>query len=380
MKRFILLVLLICLVNVARTQVNPLYMFISLLPVDINSKTGGMGETSVALTNKSYFTGPYQNPSLLVKSDKTAGAYISYLPHIMSFSKGDFAANALLLYKWSNKNTIGSEFTYYYGGEFWDSYSLQPYDYYINLNYAHRFNNSTSAGAAIKYIYSDLCGNSHCREEYHPGRSFAVDMGMDFENESDLAEDLSVSYDFGATIKNLGPRVTYTDDTEKLYLPACLAIGTMLSFFDKTDEKTKYVFTVAYQAEKLLVPTPPTYYIDSLDANGDRVIKEGRKLPSSLPLSWIQSFYDAPGGLEEEWHEIIHKFGIELNIEFSENFKSALRCGRFCEHLTKGNRKYNTLGAGLYIYGITLDARLILSDRSPFDHTYGFTACMQFNL
>jgi hypothetical protein len=380
MKRFILLILLIYLTNTAKTQLNPLYMTAPLLPVDINSKTGAMGETDVALTKKSYFTGPYQNPSLLVKSDKTSGTNISYLPDITDFSKGDFAANILLFHKWNDQNTIGSVYTYFNSGEFLNSNYFQPYDYYINLNYAHSFNNNLSTGAAIKYIYSNLCGNSHCREKYHPGRSFAVDLGIDFENELDLAEDLSVNYDFGAAIENLGPRFSYTDYTEKQYLPARLAIGTMLSFFDKTDEKTKFMFTVAYQAEKLLVPTPPVYYNDSLDVSGDKVIKEGREPPSSLPLSWIQSFYDAPGGFKEEWHEILHKFGVELSIEFSENFKSALRYGRFCEHLTKGNRKYNTFGAGLYIYGITLDARLVKGNRISLDNCYGFTAGLQPNL
>jgi hypothetical protein len=379
MKKFILLVILIFLANVAKTQLNPFLCTIHSLLYDINSKTGGMGEIGVVSTGRSYVTGPYQNPSLLIKSDKTAGLYFSCIPDIFDYSKGDFATNIILYYKWNDKNIIGSEFTYYDWGKISDN-TFQPYEYYINLDYAHRLNNNLSAGAEVKYIHSDLCGNSNCAEQYQPGKSFAVDLGIDFENELDLAEDLSVNYNFGAAIKNLGPRLSYTDYTEKQYLPACLAIGTMLSFFDKTDEKTKFVFTVAYQAEKLMVPTPPTYYYDSLDTSGDLVIKEGRKPPSSLPLSWIQSFYDAPGGFEEELHEIIHKFGIELNMEFSENFKSVLRYGRFCEHETKGNRKYNTFGAGLNIYGITLNAKLIKSNIPSINNTYGFTAGLQLNL
>ncbi len=379
MKRYILLILLIYLANIARAQLNPLFLTIPFLLADINSKTGGMGETGVALTGKSYFVGPYQNPSLLIKSDKTSGAYISCIPNLTNVYKGDFATNIISFYKWNDKNVIGSSFTYYDMGQLFNN-TFNPYDYYINLNYAHRFNNNLAAGTVLKYINSDLCGVSDCGEEYHPGRTFAVDLGIDFENELDLAEDLSVSYDFGAAIKNLGPRVSYTDGGEKHYLPASLSIGSMMSFFDKTSEKTKFVFTVAYQAEKLLVPTPPTYYIDSLDANGDKVIREGRKPPSSLPLSWIQSFYDAPGGFEEEWHEIIHKFGIEIYVELSENFKLALRCGRHYEHQTKGNRTYNTLGAGLYIYGITLDAKLITGNKHFINNTYGFTAGLQLNL
>jgi hypothetical protein len=366
--------------NVAKTQqFNPLFLTIPSLLVDINSKTGGMGEAGVVATGKSYFTAPYQNPSLLVKSDKSAGAFISCIPNISDIYKSEFAMNMMLFYKWNDKNILGSEFTYYDMGQIFN-YPFQPYDYYINLNYAHRFNNNLSVGTVVKYIHNDLCGDSNCGEEYHPGRTFAVDLGTDYENELDLAEDLSVSYDFGAAIENLGPRVSYTDGVNKHYLPASLAIGTMLSFFDKTDEKTKFVFTIAYQAEKLLVPTPPTYYIDSLDASGDKVIREGRKPPSSLPLSWIQSFYDAPGGFEEEWYETIHKFGVELNIEFSENFKSALRYGRHYEHETKSDKRYNTFGIGFYIYGITLDARLNKGNWTSLDNTYGFTAGLQLNL
>lgn len=112
--------------------------------------------------------------------------------------------------------------------------------------------------------------------------------------------------EIGAVLENLGPRVSYTDGGDKNFLPASLAIGSMVSFSQDISEKINLVFNIAYQAEKLLVPTPPEYYTDSLDANGDEVIREGRKPPSSLPLSRIQSFYDAPGGFKEEWHEILH--------------------------------------------------------------------------
>ena len=53
--------------------------------------------------------------------------------------------------------------------------------------------------------------------------------------------------------------------------------------------------SLALDLNKMLVPTPPVYYADSVDDNGDYIIKYGRKQPNSLPLSWIQSFYDAPG-------------------------------------------------------------------------------------
>ncbi len=376
MKRYILIILLIYLSHIARAQRNLIYYASPYSHVDINSKTAGMGEIGVVTTGKTYFAGPYQNPSLLTNSDKSADIIVSYIPNIITFFKGDFGSNIMLFYKWNEKNVIGGEFTYYSMGEI---DTLQPYEYYAELNYAHRFNDNLSAGTILKYIYIDLCGNSDCSEVYRPGRTFAVDLGLDFENELDLSEKLTLSYDLGASLNNLGPRISYTDGRDKFFLPAKLIIGLMGSIPIRLNEKIDFILSAAYQAEKLLVPTPPEYYADSLDAEGEKVIKSGRKPPSSLPLSWIQSFYDAPGGFKEEWHEILHKFGVEVCIKYPTNFKLALRCGRLCQHWTKGYKSYNTLGAGLYICGFTLDVRLYLSN-SVIYNTYGFTAGLQLDL
>ena len=378
MKRIVLLVLLIYLTNIAKTQLNPLFLTVPFLLSDINSKTGGMGEIGIVSTAKSYFTGPYRNPSLLIKTDKTAGISVSCLPDISKTHKGDFAMNIMSFYRWNDKNVIGGEFTYLDMGES-SSFTLSPYEYFISLNYAHSFNNKFSAGAAVKYIHSDLCGNSDCNQVYKPARTFAVDLGLDYENQIILSDNLAVSYDLGAALENLGPRISYTDGGDKYFLPSNLAIGSMVSFSLNINEKINLISSVAYQAEKLLVPTPPEYYNDSIGADGEKVIREGRESPSSLPLSWIQSFYDAPGGFTEEWHEILHKFGAEACVAYTENIRLALRCGRHYEHWTKGNNTYNTFGAGLYIYGITLDAKLI-TGTTFLNNTYGFTAGLQLDL
>ena len=366
---------MIYLVTIAKTQYNPICYDAPFLSYNVNSKTGGMGETGIVSTGRSYVPGTYQNPSLLVKSDKTAGVYISYFSSCFLIIDG-FVSNEILFYKWNDKNVIGAEFTYFRLGPLLNS---QPNGYSINLDYAHRFNINLSAGAVVKYIFWDLVGNSDSSDEYRPGRTFAVDLGLDYENELSLSENLFVSYDLGTAVKNLGPRISYTDDNEKSYLPTNLAIGSMVSFFFNISERVNIISNVAYQAEKFLVPTPPIYYIDSLDFNGDMVIMAGREPPSSVPLSWIQSLYDAPGGFEEEWHEIIHKIGTEVLIEYTENFKLALRYGRHKEHPTKSNIRYNTFGTGLYIYGITLDARLT-SGNTFFSSLSALTAGLQLEL
>jgi hypothetical protein len=390
MKRYILIVLLIYL-SVAvktQTQLNPVFLTIPFLLTDVNLKTGGMGETGVASTGSAFFTGPHQNPSLLAKAEKNAGFYFSCIPQVSKEIEGEFEINILSFYKLNEKNVLGIDFTFGDHGRIYLSdssrvlASFQPREYFVNLTYAHRFNNGLSAGSTVKYIYSDLVGNSdQGGEEYSPARTLALDLGMDYEKQMSISDKLSLNYDLGMALENLGPKVSYTNGSDKYFLPAKVAIGLMTGLTININEKTSLITSLSYQAEKLLVPTPPEYYTDSIDRDGNQVIKSGKELPSFVPLSWIQSFYDAPGGIKEEWHEVLHKAGAEICLEYTENFRLALRCGRHYEHWTKSRHKYNTLGAGVYIHGFTIDAKWIPGGADyNYKNSYGLAAGLQLNL
>jgi hypothetical protein len=119
----------------------------------------------------------------------------------------------------------------------------------------------------------------------------------------------------------------------------------------------------------LLVPTPPA---DSTQYNPDDVI-----LPAGInsdigPIEgMIVSFYDAPGGFQEEMQEINLAFGVE----YWYNKQFAIRGGYFYEHENKGNRKYFTAGAGLKMNVFALDfSYLIPTQRNhPLENTLRFT-------
>jgi len=203
---------MICLAIAAKTQSNPIFYPVPFLLLDYNSKTGGMGETGVISTGNTLLAGPYHNPSLLMKSDKTTGLYISCLPQINKIYVNEFAVNILSFYKWNDKNVISAGFTYFDMGKlyFRDSSSIvlmvfQPNEYFINLSYAHKFNDNLSAGSTVKYIYSDLAGGS----------------------------------DNGGG---------------KYFLPANLATGLMAGFLLNINEKTNLITNLAYQAEKPRLP------------------------------------------------------------------------------------------------------------------------------
>jgi len=87
----------------------------------------------------------------------------------------------------------------------------------------------------------------------------------------------------------------------------------------------------------------------------------------------FQSFGDAPGGIQEEWRELMYSVGLE----YWYNNQFAFRGGYFHEHETKGNRKYFTLGAGLKMNVFELDfAYLVTANpevKSPLENTMRFT-------
>ena len=128
--------------------------------------------------------------------------------------------------------------------------------------------------------------------------------------------------------------------------------------------------SIAFDINKLLVPTPPVYY--SIGTNPENIVA-GKNPNVSVLQGIFQSFNDAPGGLREELNELMYSIGAEY--WYQNQF--AFRGGYFHEHQNKGARKYFTLGAGLRMNVFSLDMAFLLPAtrgvRSPLANTLRFT-------
>ena len=124
---------------------------------------------------------------------------------------------------------------------------------------------------------------------------------------------------------------------------------------------------LALDLNKFLVPTPPIV--------GDSILA-GYDSDVSVAEGMMQSFYDAPGGLSEELHEI--KYSIGAEYWYANQF--AIRAGYFHEHQLKGNRKYFTVGAGLNLNVFTIDFSYLLpvKQNNPLEGTMRFTLGLDF--
>ena len=186
-----------------------------------------------------------------------------------------------------------------------------------------------------------------------PGTSFAADISGYYKTDFKLGEKDGVLA-FGVNFSNIGSKMSYTDSKTPDFIPMNMRLGTSGTI--KLDNYNS--ITVALDLNKLLVPTPPIYYQPG-DTTGTgvivttakSVIKKGKDPNVSVPVAIFQSFFDAPGGLKEELHEVTYSFGAE----YWYNNQFAIRGGYFHENETKGNRKYFTAGAGFRLNIFSLD-------------------------
>ena len=180
--------------------------------------------------------------------------------------------------------------------------------------------------------------------------------------------------------------MSYTETADRDFIPINLRLGGRLSV--DIDEYNS--ISIIADVNKLLVPTPPVYELDSAgnpvqDASGNKVILYGKDPNRSVVSGMVGSFNDAPGVLnssgersigKEELREITYSIGLEY--WYSGQF--AVRAGYFHEHATKGNRKFFTLGAGLKynVFGIDFAYLIPTEAKHPLENTLRFTLLFDF--
>jgi hypothetical protein len=156
---------------------------------------------------------------------------------------------------------------------------------------------------------------------------------------------------WGASISNIGAKVSYTNSGNPDFIPTNLRLGGAY----KTDLDPLNSLTFALDFNKLMVPT---------------TVPGSRNKP--LLNGIFGSFSDAPGGWQEELSEVTISGGLEY--WYNQTFSG--RLGYFYEDQTKGNRKYLTAGVGLRYNDFGVDVAYLVPTNqreSPLAETIRFT-------
>jgi len=350
-----------------KNQLNPVNYGVTSLAIAPDARSAGLGDVGAATDPD--VNSQYWNPAKYPFCISRAGISLNYTPWLRRLVNDIDLANITGYYRLGEYNALSASLRYFSLGEViaTDDLTIKPYELSFDVAYSRMLSETFSAAVALRYIRSDLGWND---DGTTPGNAFAADIALYHNGYLNLGS-RECQLGWGLNISNIGSKVSYDEGNTSEFLPTNLRLG--LSFLIPFDEYN--TLTIAADANKLLVPTRPTFeqYIEQTgagaeDYSGYRAWLEGEGYYNVSSITGIfKSFSDAPGGFKEELQEIQWSAGLE----YSYNNQFFIRGGYHYEHPNKGNRKYFTVGAGFKMSVFAIDAGYVIStaQSNPLDQT-----------
>ncbi|MDE0472383.1 MAG: type IX secretion system outer membrane channel protein PorV [Ekhidna sp.] len=370
----------------ADTDRNPIIVAVPFINFAPDSRASAMGDVGVA-TNPDVNSVHWNNGKFAFVDDDL-GLSFSHSPWLGNIVD-DMSLNYLSFYtKIDQTQTFGASFRYFDLGDIQlvDEVNGQPVplgienpsELALDATYSRKLSEKMGIGVTARFIWSNLAGELNNAPDAKAGTSVAVDLGWYYRKPVVFSgRDAEIS--FGAHISNVGQKITYSAESNENFIPANLRVGT--AFKTALDQFNS--LTVAFDVNKLLVPTSPIYQTDDNgdvvtdSSTGRRIIASGRDPNRSLFSGTFGSFGDAPRGFSEELQEFIYSVGLEY--WYKDVF--AARAGYFLEHENKGNRKYLTLGAGFRyrIFGLDFSYLIPQEQNHPLADTLRISLLFSLN-
>jgi hypothetical protein len=371
------------LLGTAQTDPNALTTAVPILTISPDSRSAALGEAGVAISPDA--NAGYHNAGKLGFINTKYSASPSYSPWLRSVTDDMGLAYLSGAAKINDRAAISASLMYFDLGEisFRDVNNISlgdfdPKEYAVSIAYGQKLSEYFGVGIAARYIRSNLTGNSSGNDA-RPGNAAAVDLGAYYNRDLTIgAGDYNLG--LGATISNIGNKITYTNANQADFLPTRLRLG--FAFTRELDAYNKITLTV--EGAKLLTPSP--FYeegpigTDTASVNG-RARREraenNRRRDKGIVSAALGSFSDAPGGFREELREV----NLSTGVEYTYNDLLMARVGYFYESPVKGDRQYLSFGLGVryQVFGVD-GAYLVPNSRAnPLAQTIRISLHFNFN-
>ena len=348
---------------------NPINTSVTSQTIAPDARSAGMGDVGVATDPD--VVSQYWNPAKYPFTISRAGVALNYTPWLRQLVSDIDLAYLVGYYRIGDYSAVSGSLRYFSLGEVYtnssmtgeDDMTINPYEMSLDVAYSLMLSEHFSISAGVRWIYSDLTYDY--TEDTSPGSAFAADISMYYQNYINLGP-RECQLGLGLNVSNIGSKITFGGDDNSEFIPTNLRLGASLMI--PIDEYNR--FTIAADANKLLVPTYPKQNEgESTEDYTERVQKDYYDVSSISGI--FKSFGDAPNGFKEELQEIQWSVGAE----YIYNDKFALRAGYHHESENKGNRKYFTVGAGFRMNVFSLDAGYVIATAksNPLDQTLRFS-------
>jgi len=363
---------------------------VPFVQIAADARSAGLADMGVATSSDGF--SQQWNASKYAFAISKQGVGVTYTPYLSSLVSDIFLGNITYYNRINERSAVGASMRFFSLGDIearqtidQEPLLLSPNEMTFDLSYSLRLDDRFSMGITGRYLRSDL-KLQVSSEDASAASSFAVDISGYYQSEEVSYDSFDGRWRGGFNISNIGPKLKYDNVGQESFIPTKLALGGGFDFI--LDQYNK--IGVNLEFTKLLVPTPPIRGTEFLDVDGDgaydptidelidgNAIYAGKDPNVSFFKGMFQSFGDAPGGFSEELNEITWALGAEY--WYGDVF--AFRAGYFNEHVTKGSRKYMTLGAGFKYTTIVIDLSYLISTSnvvSPLEGTLRFGLTFNF--
>lgn len=403
-KKILLLLIATCSffafgqVDVKDLQLNAITTSMPFLGINIDSRSAGMGDAGTALSPNS--NSLYWNTAMLNFSKDESEISVSYTPWLRELTNDMHLSDISFYKRLGNRHVVGAGLRYFSLGSitFRDNQGgfirdFKPNEFAIYGGYAFKLSDFFSIGVNGLFAFSDLTGGYVTQgAQSKAGIAGATDVSFAFNNDKIRWFGIGGNVAAGLTLNNIGNKVAYSDVdlSRKDFLPMNLKLG--FAYTAEIDKYNKLAWAIDFQ--KMLVPTPPI-------RNNVGEILSGRNNNVGVISGLVQSFYDAPGIIEQDedgnylqnadgsykvkkgskLREELSEINIGTGLEYWYNDMFALRFGYYNEAYSKGNRKFFTVGAGIKykIFALDISYLAALQKGNPLANTLRFSLRFIFN-
>ena len=372
---------LVCMLAIATTTAwaddkkeifNPVRTSVTSQGIAPDARAAGLGDVGAATEADVY--SQFWNPAKYPFAISRAGVGLSYTPWLRQLVNDIGLAYMSGYYRIGDYAAISAGIRYFSLGEVSTaesssgpgaspSLTIRPYEMSADVAYSLMLSEKFSIAAAVRWIYSDLTYSY--TDNTTPGSAFAADLALYYQNYLNIGQ-RECQLGIGMNVSNIGSKITMGEDANSEFIPTNLRLGASLMI--PVDEYNR--FTIAADANKLLVPTYPHQNEGESTEDYQRRVQKDYYDVSSIG-GIFKSFGDAPGGFKEELDEI----SLSVGAEYVYHDQFSVRAGYHHESANKGNRKYFTVGAGFKMSAFTLDAGYVIATAksNPLDQTMRFS-------
>ncbi len=355
------------------SQFNPIHTAIVSQTITPDARAGGMGEVGAATDPD--VASQYWNPAKYPFCVSRAGVTMGYTPWLRQLVNDMNIANLTGYYRIGDYSAVSASLHYFSLGEVYtnfpedgntsstESTTIKPYEMSFDVAYSLMLSEQFSIAAGVRLLLSDMSYTT--TEESSAATAFAADLACYYQNYVNIGQ-RECQLGLGFYLRNIGSKITFGGSDRSEFIPTNMRLGASLMI--PVNEYNR--FTIAADANKLLVPTYPKKRDDETSADYDTRLQSDYYDLGSIS-GMFKSFSDAPNGFKEELEEIQWSIGAE----YTYNDRFSLRAGYHHESENKGNRKYFTVGAGFRMSAFSLDAGYVIATAksNPLDQTLRFS-------